>query len=123
MRASATRRARLRELCESWLGELARVDYDALPRSQQVDWQLLDGELRYLKKEKRLVWIQERDGESHAIDVLDGTDYGKQSKRKFKKLALNTAISSQLRGLLDNYLTNLTGHQPRMHKYLRSLSE
>jgi uncharacterized protein (DUF885 family) len=47
VQASATRRARLRELCESWLGELARVDYDALPRDQQVDWQLLDGELRH----------------------------------------------------------------------------
>ena len=70
------------------------------PQTAELLGGLLDGELRYLKKEKRLVWIQERDGESHAIDVLDGTDYGKQSKRKFKKLALNNAMRSQLRGLL-----------------------
>ena len=44
---STTRRARLRELGEAWLAEIARIDYDALPRGEQVDWQLLDGELRH----------------------------------------------------------------------------
>jgi urea transport system permease protein len=70
------------------------------PQTAELLRGLLDGELRYLKKQKRLVWKQERDGERHAIDALNGADYGKQSKRKFKKLALNNAMRSQLRGLL-----------------------
>jgi uncharacterized protein (DUF885 family) len=44
--ASASR-ARMRELSEAWLAEIARLDYDALPRGEQIDWQLLDGELRH----------------------------------------------------------------------------
>jgi urea transport system permease protein len=61
---------------------------------------MLEGELRYLKQQKRLVWMQERDGERIAVDVLTGEDFGKTSKRKFKKLPMNNAMRGQLRGLL-----------------------
>jgi len=44
---SSASRTRLRELSESWLAEIARLDYDALARPEQIDWQLLDGELRH----------------------------------------------------------------------------
>jgi urea transport system permease protein len=61
---------------------------------------LLEGELRYLKANKRLVWMQDEGGEIHAVDALTGEDYGKTSKRKFKKLAINNAMRVQIRGLL-----------------------
>ncbi len=44
---SSASRTRQRELSESWLAEIARLDYDALARPEQIDWQLLDGELRH----------------------------------------------------------------------------
>ena len=61
---------------------------------------LLEGELRYLKKQQRLVWMRNLDGERHAVDVFTGEDLGKFSSRKFKKLAINNAMRGQIRALL-----------------------
>ncbi len=61
---------------------------------------VLEGELRYLKKNKRLVWMQPADGKNAAIDVFTGENYGVVSKRKFRKLAINNAMRGQIRGLL-----------------------
>jgi urea transport system permease protein len=70
------------------------------PKSIELLRGLLEGELRYLKKNKRLVWMRDQDGERHAIDALSGVDHGKFSKRKFKKLAINNAMRGQVRALL-----------------------
>jgi urea transport system permease protein len=61
---------------------------------------LLEGELRYIKAEKRLVWMQERDDKNVAIDALTGEELGAFSKRKFRKLAINNAMRGQIRGKL-----------------------
>ena len=61
---------------------------------------ILEGELRYLAKPERLVWMRDIDGETVAIDVLNNENYGKTSKRKFKKLPINNAMRGQIRGLL-----------------------
>ena len=61
---------------------------------------LLEGELRYVKKLKRLVWMQKEDGKYSAVDVFSDEKLGNFSKRKFKKLAINNAMRGQIRGLL-----------------------
>ncbi len=70
------------------------------PKSTDLLRGLLEGELRYLNSNKRLVWMQDQGDDTHAIDALTGEDYGKVSKRKFKKLAINNAMRVQIRGLL-----------------------
>ncbi len=67
------------------------------PKTLELLHGLLKGELRYLKSNKRLVWLHKRDGKSLAVDVLTGQEHGAFSKRKFKKLAINNAMRSQIR--------------------------
>ena len=61
---------------------------------------LLEGELRYLKEPKRLVWMQKEDGKYSAVDVLSGDSLGTFSTRKFKKFVINNAMRGQIRALL-----------------------
>ena len=61
---------------------------------------LLDGDLRYLNTNKRLVWMRDVDDVTVAVDVLTGEDYGKTSSRAFKRLPINNAMRGQLRGLI-----------------------
>jgi urea transport system permease protein len=61
---------------------------------------LLEGDLRYLSKERRLVWMEQRDGERVAIDVLNGNELGTFGSRSFKKFAINNAMRRQTRALL-----------------------
>jgi urea transport system permease protein len=70
------------------------------PRATELLRGLLEGELRYIKSNKRLVWMQERDGKRLAIDALTGEELGTFSKRKFRKLAINNAMRGQIRGRL-----------------------
>ena len=70
------------------------------PKLTELLHGLLEGELRYLKKNKRLVWLRKQGGDLIAIDALTGTDYGRFSKRKFRKLPINNAMRGQIRGLL-----------------------
>jgi len=70
------------------------------PKTTELLRGLLEGELRYLDKPARLVWMKDQDGKELAIDVLSGEPLGEFSKRKFKKLAINNAMRGQIRGLL-----------------------
>ena len=70
------------------------------PRLSELLHGLVEGELRYLKENKRLVWMREQDGGRIAIDALTDEDYGPFSKRKFRKLAINNAMRGQIRRLL-----------------------
>jgi urea transport system permease protein len=70
------------------------------PKAIELLRGLLDGRLRYLKKNKRLVWMEKQDGKTIAVDALNGEDYGKLSKRKFKKLAINNKMRGQIGSLL-----------------------
>ena len=81
------------------LGVEALVTSDH-PKKIELLRGVLEGELRYLKKNMRLVWMQPADGKNAAIDVFTGENYGVVSKRKFRKLAINNAMRGQIRGLL-----------------------
>jgi len=70
------------------------------PKTGELLGGLLEGRLRYLKKQKRLVWMNEKDGDRVAIDVFTAESFGKFSSRKFKKLAINNAMRGQIRALL-----------------------
>ncbi|MCP5416361.1 MAG: urea ABC transporter permease subunit UrtB [Chromatiaceae bacterium] len=70
------------------------------PQAGELLRGLLEGELRYLNQPARLVWMRERSGGKFAVDVLDGTDHGEFSARKFKKLPINNAMRAQIRSLL-----------------------
>jgi len=70
------------------------------PKAIELLRGLLEGELRYLKKNKRLVWMQKQDDAIIAIDALNAQDYGKFSKRKFKKLPINNQMRGQIGSLL-----------------------
>jgi uncharacterized protein (DUF885 family) len=82
---STARRARLRELAESWLAEIARLDYDALARPEQVDWQLLDGELRH---ELRSLELEgQREAEMAALLPFAAEIAGfEEARRRFEEL-------------------------------------
>ena len=58
---------------------------------------ILEGELRYLKENSRLVWMRPGADGDHAIDALTGDDYGVFSSRKFKKFAINNTMRGRLR--------------------------
>ncbi len=70
------------------------------PQTAELLSGLLEGRLRYLKKQKRLVWMEQRDDGRFAIDVFSEQDYGKFSSRKFRKLAINNAMRGQIRAHL-----------------------
>jgi len=70
------------------------------PKAIEILRGLLKGKLRYLKKNKRLVWMQTQDGKFVAIDALNAENYGKFSKRKFKKLPINNKMRGQIKGQL-----------------------
>ena len=61
---------------------------------------LLDGDLRYLKANGRLVWSRQAEGGRVAVDVLTGDSLGPTSKRKFKKFGINNAMRGRIRVLL-----------------------
>jgi len=70
------------------------------PKAIELLRGLLEGKLRYLKKNKRLVWMEKQDGKYVAIDALNAEKYGKTSKRKFKKLAINNKMRGQINSQL-----------------------
>lgn len=48
---SDVRRARLSDLHAAWLAGIESIDFEALPRAQQIDWLLLRGELEHRLRE------------------------------------------------------------------------
>ncbi len=80
---------------------------------------LLDGELRYLKQNNRLVVMGREGGETVAIDALTGESYGKTSKRKFKRFTINNAMRGHIRSLLAEI--GLSNPDPEMR--LRAVKE
>jgi len=61
---------------------------------------ILDGRLRLLKKEKRVVWAQEQGSRYQAVDALNGDILGEFSKRKLKKIAINNSLRRTIRDIL-----------------------
>jgi len=75
---------------------------------------LLDGNLRYLKKPGRLVWLTKFDGTTVAIDAISGESLGKTSKRKFKRFTINNALRGQIRNLIAKRDLNSPNPQSRL---------
>ncbi|WP_438863018.1 urea ABC transporter permease subunit UrtB [Neptunicella sp.] len=71
------------------------------PRVDKVLKYLIEGDLYYLKKDKRVVWIKKQpDGLYAAQDILSSTNLAPQAKSGLKKIRTNNNLRSQLRGLL-----------------------
>ena len=69
--------------------------------------QLLDGELYYVKKTKRIVTIQKSEEGLRAFDAMSNADMGVFKKRKLKKISINNALRSKLRvGIAKRSLFN-----------------
>lgn len=80
---------------------------------------LLNGDLRYLNSNNRLVWMKSAGGETVAVDALSDEDYGKTSKRKFKRFVINNAMRGQIRSVLAEL--GLSNPDPAMR--LRAVKE
>ena len=61
---------------------------------------LLEGELRYLRDNKRLVWQRPQGDEQVAVDVFSDENLGAFGSRKFRKLPINNAMRGQISTLL-----------------------
>ena len=70
------------------------------PQTSELLRGLRDGDLRYLKDNNRLVWMRDQAGDTAAIDVLNGENYGTFGSRSFRKLAINNAMRGQIDALL-----------------------
>lgn len=71
-------------------------------RSEHILQTLLAGELYRLKKEKRLVTIQEERGKGYLVaDVLDsGKTYEVKSKRKIKRVGINNTLRTKIKAAI-----------------------
>src|SRR5687767_10567645 len=105
---SAARRARLREHAESWLAEIARLDYDALARPEQVDWQLLDGELRH---ELRSLELEGQRADEMAALLPFAAEIAsfEEARRNFEELE-----PEQVAGRLAQLAQDIAGLRPRV---------
>lgn len=74
----------------------------ATGHAQRFEWieGVLDGRLRLLKKQKRLVWAEQQGSRYVATDALSGEMLGEFKKRKLKKIAINNALRRGIRGIL-----------------------
>ncbi|MEM7255077.1 MAG: urea ABC transporter permease subunit UrtB, partial [Pseudomonadota bacterium] len=70
------------------------------PKAGELLRGVLDGNLRYLKKQKKLVYFETRDRAYFAFDALTGEEIGKVSKRKLKRIKVNNKLRAQMRTLL-----------------------
>jgi len=62
---------------------------------------VLDGTLRRIKSEEKLVYQTVRGDEYIAIDAFTGEEIGIFSKRKFKKLSINNALRTRIKAHLS----------------------
>ena len=61
---------------------------------------ILDGRLRVLKKQKRLVWVEKDGKRFRAVDAVTGEALGEFKKRKLKKFTINNTLRRSIRALL-----------------------
>ena len=58
---------------------------------------MLDSNLYYVKKDKRIVLMQKEGSKYRIFDALNGEDLGLVNKRKVKKVSINNALRKQLK--------------------------
>lgn len=69
-------------------------------RTKKVLHALIDSRLFYLKKDKKVVFIEKTDGCYTIIDVLSQEKHDKISKRKLKKISINNQIRKKIKAWL-----------------------
>ncbi|HIE54036.1 MAG TPA: hypothetical protein EYP90_02450, partial [Chromatiaceae bacterium] len=82
--------------------EQALRDLVASGHPQRYHWieGILDGRLRVLKKQKRLVWVEKEGRRFQAVDAFSGEALGEFKKRKLKKFTINNTLRRSIRALL-----------------------
>jgi urea transport system permease protein len=70
------------------------------PKAGELLRGILDGELRFHKKTKRLVWATEKGGHFAITDALSGEGLGTEKKRMVKKIPINNQMRGRIEGLL-----------------------
>jgi urea transport system permease protein len=78
---------------------------------------LLAGDLFYIKKDKRIVFVKEEDGKYRLFDAVTNEDLGVVTKRKVKKIGIN----NQLRGQLKLELSTLALYHPDVGVRLQAI--
>jgi len=78
---------------------------------------MLDGELYYRKKDKRIVVTQDEDGRYRLFDAVNGEDLGVTGKRKVKKVSIN----NRLRGKLKLEIATLALNHADVNVRLKSI--
>jgi len=74
---------------------------DASPAAVELLNTLLNGQLYYVKKDKRVVSVVKQDSNYLISDALSHEEIGNISKRKIRKISLNNRLRSQIRGALS----------------------
>ncbi len=71
-------------------------------RPERFQWVegILDGRLRVLKKEKRVVWVEKDGRQFKATDALTAQVLGEFKKRKLKKFRINNSLRRTIRSIL-----------------------
>ena len=85
------------------INQLANSGHDA---SEAILKSLLEGDLYYIKKDKRVVLTRNEGSELQLNDALTGEDLGLVSKRKVKKIGINNSLRSVLKQELANLKLN-----------------
>jgi len=66
-------------------------------RAKSILEAMLNGELYYRKKDKKIVFFEKKEDEYHITDVLSNEPLGTIKKRKAKKIGINNKLRGQLR--------------------------
>lgn len=75
---------------------------------------LLEGNLYYRKKDKRIVFVQSEDKKLRLYDALSSEDLGLVSKRKAKKIGINNKLRGQLKQVLSMLDLNHADREVRL---------
>ncbi len=85
---------------------IAALADSAHPRAATVMQALLDGNLYRLKRDDSVVIAAETDGGYVVSTALDGRELGTVGKRKVRRININNALRTQLRGLIARLALN-----------------
>ena len=80
----------------------------ALDQAERFEWikGILDGRLRVLKQQKRVVWVEKAGRRFKATDALSGEMLGEFKKRKLKKFRINNNLRRTIRMILATHDLN-----------------
>jgi urea transport system permease protein len=79
---------------------LSQIVASGNPKAYELLSGLVDGNLRVLKRKKRLVMATLQDGDYQVTDALTGESYGSVSSRKLKRISINNSMRREIRSLL-----------------------